>query len=191
MAYLNEEQIANIGFKSIGYNVLISDRVSFYGADRISIGNDVRIDDFCLISAGILGIDIGSHVHLAAGCYLFGMEKITLSDFSGLSSRVSIYSSSDDYMGHALTNPTIPEDYRNIESLPVFLGRHVIVGSGSIILPGSHLDDGVAIGALCLVNTYCESFGVYAGNPLRFVKERNKGLLVKEAHLNNKINCYK
>ena len=42
---LNSEQIKNIGFKTVGKNVLISDRASFYGAENIAIGDNVRIDD--------------------------------------------------------------------------------------------------------------------------------------------------
>lgn len=46
MAYLDEIQLKEMGFKSVGENVKISDKASFYGCDNISIGNNVRIDDF-------------------------------------------------------------------------------------------------------------------------------------------------
>ncbi|EJN5866086.1 dTDP-4-amino-4,6-dideoxy-D-glucose acetyltransferase VioB, partial [Escherichia coli] len=52
MAYLDEIQLKEMGFKSVGENVKISDKASFYGCDNISIGNNVRIDDFCVFSAG-------------------------------------------------------------------------------------------------------------------------------------------
>ncbi|MBM3059473.1 dTDP-4-amino-4,6-dideoxy-D-glucose acetyltransferase VioB, partial [Escherichia coli] len=57
MAYLDEIQLKEMGFKSVGENVKISDKASFYGCDNISIGNNVRIDDFCVFSAGEGGID--------------------------------------------------------------------------------------------------------------------------------------
>ena len=180
MAMLSREAIETLGFASVGENVRISDRASFYGASRIALGNDVRIDDFCVLAAGVGGILIGDYVHIAVGSSLIGAGKITMSDFSGLSSRVSIYSSSDDYSGAALTNPTVPGEYTGVTHADVFLGKHVIVGSGSVILPGVMLEEGVAVGALSLVHKRCQAFGIYAGNPARRIKERKRDLLELE-----------
>lgn len=182
MAMLTPQQVEAMGFASVGKNVQISDRASFYGADRIRIGNNVRIDDFCIFSAGQDGINIGNYVHIAAYTSLIGVAEIRLADFAGLSSRVSIYSSSDDYSGVALTNPTVPDEYKNVLHAPVYLGRHVIVGSGSVILPGVVLEDGVAVGALSLVHKSCKAFGIYAGNPARKIKDRKCDLLDLERH---------
>lgn len=81
MAILTEEQLKDVGFKSIGQNVRISDKASIYGAKNISIGSNVRIDDFVVLSAGVGGIEIGSYIHIAVFSSLIGAEKITLSDF--------------------------------------------------------------------------------------------------------------
>lgn len=183
MAMLGREAIEALGFASVGENVQISDRASFYGAGRIALGSNVRIDDFCVLAAGVSGITIGNYVHVAVGSSLIGAGKITLSDFSGLSSRVAIYSSSDDYSGAVLTNPTVPSEFTGVTHAPVFLGKHVIVGSGSVILPGVTLEEGVAVGALSLVQKNCEAFGIYAGNPARRIKERKRDLLELEQKL--------
>ncbi len=180
MAMLSREAVDQVGFASVGENVQISDRASFYGASRISIGSNVRIDDFCVLAAGVGGIELGKYVHIAVGSSLIGAGKITLSDFSGLSSRISIYSSSDDYSGATLTNPTVPNEYTGVTHADVFLGRHVIVGSGSVILPGVTLEEGVAVGALSLVTKNCAAFGIYAGNPARRISERKRDLLELE-----------
>lgn len=180
---LSRKAIERMGFASVGDNVQISDRASFYGAARIALGSNVRIDDFCVLSAGMVGmvgISIGQHVHIAVYSSLIGAGKITLSDFCNISSRVSIYSSSDDYSGATMTNPTVPSEYTGVTHAEVFLGKHVIVGSGSVILPGMTLADGVAVGALSLVNRNCEAYGVYAGNPARRINERKRDLLELE-----------
>lgn len=169
-----------MGFAAIGENIMISDRASFYNCAAISIGNSVRIDDFCVISAGIGGIHIGNHVHVAVYTSLIGAGRITLSDFTNVSSRVSIYSSNDDYSGATMTNPTVPSEYTGVTNADVFLGKHVIVGSGSVILPGVTLEEGVAIGALSLVAKSCEAFSIYAGNPARRIRERKRNLLELE-----------
>lgn len=180
MGILSRDMINALGFASVGENAQISDKASFYGAQRITLGKNIRIDDFCVLSAGNGGISIGNHVHIAVYSCLIGSGKITLSDFCNISSRVSIYSSSDDYSGAALTNPTIPNEYTNVTHADVFLGKHVIVGSASVILPGVILEEGVAIGALSLVNNNCTAFNIYAGNPIRWIKERKNDLLELE-----------
>ena len=177
MAMLPREVIESMGFASLGENVLISDRASFYGITRIKIGSNVRIDDFCVLSAGIGGIDIGCYIHSAGYCALIGGGKISLSDYCNLSSRVSIYSSNDDYSGSTLTNPTIPIEFTGVTQADVFLDKHVIVGSGSVILHGVVLEEGVAVGALSLITKSCKASGVYAGNPARRVNERKRDLL--------------
>ncbi|WP_246498712.1 acyltransferase [Ideonella paludis] len=169
-----------MGFPSVGQNVLISSKASIYGASRIKIGDNVRIDDFCVLSAGRDGIVIGSNVHIAVYSLLIGAAEIVISDFAGLSSRVSVYSSSDDYSGWTMTNPTIPDNFKNLNHASVFIGRHVIVGSGSVILPGVRIEEGAAIGALSMVSRDCESFGIYSGNPARKVKDRQRHLLSLE-----------
>jgi acetyltransferase-like isoleucine patch superfamily enzyme len=177
MAMLSPGAVELMGFASVGKNIQISDRASFYGAARIVLGDNVRIDDFCVLAAGIGGIELGKHVHIAVGSSLVGAGKITLSDFSGLSSRVSIYSSSDDYSGATMTNPTVPSEYTGATHADVFLGKHVIVGSGSVILPGVTLESGVAVGALSLISKNCKAFGIYFGNPARRIGERKRDLL--------------
>lgn len=187
MAILSQDEIKKIGFLSVGENVLISDKASFYGASRISIGNNVRIDDFCVLSAGAGGIEIGNNIHIAVYTSLIGAGKIVLKDFCNLSSRVAIYSSNDDYSGEYLTNPTIPSEFTNVTNADVYIGKHVIIGSGSVVLPGVRLEQGAAIGALSLVTKDCEEFGIYAGNPARKIKNRKKDLLEVEKNFLNAV----
>lgn len=133
--------------------------------------------NFCVLSAGVGGINIGDNIHLAVYSSLIGAEKIILSDYCNISSRVSIYSSNDDYTGTAMTNPTLPAEYTNVTHADVYLAKHVIIGCGSVVLAGGTLEEGVAVGALSLVNKNCASFGIYAGNPIRRIKECKPGIL--------------
>ncbi|NOE54062.1 acyltransferase [Vibrio cholerae] len=180
MAFLTEKQLNELGFAALGKSVLISDKASIYGAQRIKIGNNVRIDDFCVLSAGESGIEIGNYIHIAVFSSLIGAGKIILSDFVNISSRVSIYSSNDDYSGQYMTNPMVPVEYTNVTHADVFLGKHVIIGSGSVVLPGASLGEGVAIGALSLVSKSCQEYTIYSGNPAKKLKERKKDLKALE-----------
>lgn len=177
MSFMTPDEIAVLGFRHVGENCLLSSKASFYNCSNISIGNNVRIDDFCVLSAGKGGIDIGNYIHIAIYSSIMGDEKIILNDFSGLSSRVSVYSSSDDYGGHAMTNPMVADEFKKVLHAPVILDKHVIIGSGSIVLPGCHIHIGSAVGALSLVTKDIPEFEIHTGMPARKIKKRNKNLL--------------
>lgn len=184
-------QIKEMGLRSCGENVLISEKASIYGASKISLGNNVRIDDFCILSAGNGGITVGNYVHIACYSSIIGRGKVTMEDFSGLSSRVSIYSSSDDYSGKTLTNSTVPENYRYVDHRDVYISRHAIIGAGSVILPGVCIGEGCAVGALSLVKKNCDSFSVYYGNPAKKIKERFRDHLEIEKNFLEELNIEK
>ncbi|NYG31862.1 acyltransferase [Sphaerotilus montanus] len=180
MAWLTSEKIASMGFAEVGKEVYLSDKASFHNCAAIRLGTRVRIDDFCILSAGAGGIYIGSHVHVAVFSSLIGAGEIRLDDFSNISSRVAIYSSTDDFTGEAMTNPMVPARFTNVTSAPVHIGRHVVIGTGSVVLPGCVLAEGVAVGALSMVNRSCEAFGIYAGVPARLKRPRSNHLLELE-----------
>lgn len=181
--FYSNEELKEIGFKSIGANALISKKCSIYGANNISIGSNVRIDDFCILSGQI---EIANYVHVAAGVMLFGGKYgIVLEDFVGISSRCSVYSASDDYSGEALTNPTISDEYRNVTGGTVVFKKHALVGSGCTVLPNVVVGEGTSIGSMSLVNKSLDEWGIYVGIPCRRVKDRSKHLLELEEEMSN------
>lgn len=179
MAYLSEQQLANMHFKRLGNNVRISDKASIYNPETIEIGDNSRIDDFCVISGSVT---IGRNVHIAVFCNVAGGEKgVVLDDFSGLAYGCQVFSQSDDYSGRSLTNPTIPDEYKFETKAAVRLERHVIIGACSIILPGVTIAEGSSVGAMSMVTKSTLAWSVYFGVPAKKVKERSKDLLKLEA----------
>ena len=90
MGILSKEQIKEMGFARVGDNVALSDKASYYNCGKITIGNNVRIDDFCVLSAGERGIEIGNYCHFAVFTSMIGAGKISFGDFGGTSSRVRV-----------------------------------------------------------------------------------------------------
>ncbi|ABE30555.1 bacterial transferase hexapeptide family protein [Paraburkholderia xenovorans LB400] len=178
--YWADDELSKFGFRKVGTNVRVAKNCIIIGLDNISIGDNVRIDGPTVLSAASGYIRIGSHVHIGGMAFLAGGGGIELDDFSGLSQGVRIYSTSDDYSGAALTNPTVPKDFLNVKVAPVILGRHVIVGSGSIILPGCSIGEGASIGALSLVTKSLGPWGVYFGTPVKRLRARSRRLLKLE-----------
>jgi galactoside O-acetyltransferase len=184
MSYLDEHELAGMGFRRLGREVKISRKASIYNARNMAIGDHSRIDDFCILSAGDdATFSVGEHVHVACHSTLIGKADITLEAFSNLSSRVSVYSSSDDFSGAAMTNPTVPADFTHVISAPVVIGAHAVIGCGSVVLPGVTVAYGCAIGALSLVARSTEACGIYAGAPLRRLRDRERGFESAEARL--------
>lgn len=177
-SFYSEEELRSIGLKSYGKNVLISRFARIYGAESISIGNNVRIDDFCILSGNIV---LGNYIHIAAYCCLFGGKSgIEMQDFTGLSSRCAVYADSDDYSGLAMSNPMVPDKYRNVKGGRVILEKHAIVGSGTTILPNVTICEGCSVGSMSLVSKSLEQWGIYVGIPCRRLRDRNKHLLQLE-----------
>lgn len=187
--YYTSEELKDFGFLFIGKNVKVAKNCSIVGLDNIEIGDNSRIDSFSSIVAASGFVRIGRYVHIGGGSYIGGAGGVTLEDFSGLSGGVNLYSASDDYSGRSLTNPTVPAVYTGVKRAPVSLRRHVIIGSGSIVLPGCDLEEGVAVGALSLVNKNLQAWGIYSGVPCRRIAARKQGLLGKETLLEAENNA--
>lgn len=182
--HYTEADLAEEGFKHLGNNVRIARNCTIVGAENISLGDNVRIDGYCtLVAAGEGWLDIGSYVHIGGYCALLAGAGIAMEDFSGLSWGVQVYSKSDDFSGHHMTNPTVPARYTGVKGGAVRIGRHAIVGAGSVILPRVTLGEGVAVGALSLVIRSLADWGVYSGVPVTRIKDRSKDLLALEREL--------
>lgn len=181
-SFYSQEELSNLGLKRYGENVLISRNAILYNPESLEIGNNVRIDDFTTISGRVV---IEDYIHIAQFCGLYGgSEGIYMDDFSGLSSRVVIYATSNDYSGNSLTNPTVPAKYKpNDKSSSVHLGRHVIIGCTSVILPGVDIGEGTSVGAMSMVSKSLKPWAVYAGSPVKYIKERSKKLLQLEKEM--------
>jgi galactoside O-acetyltransferase len=178
MPFLSEEQLASMGFKSLGNNVRISDKAAIYNTDQIEIGDKSRIDDFCVISGKV---SIGRNVHIAVFCNIAGgSEGVTLEDFSGLAYGCQVFSQSDDYTGRTLTNPTVPAIYKHETKKAVRIGRHCIVGTNSLIFPGVTLGEGCSVGAMSMVTKSTEEWSMYFGVPAKKLKDRKRELLTLE-----------
>ena len=93
--FYNREDLQKLGFKFLGDNVLISEKTSIYNPQNISIGNNVRIDDFVILSPST-ELVIGNYIHIGCSTSIIGRGKIVIEDFAGVSGRVSIYSRRGD-----------------------------------------------------------------------------------------------
>ncbi len=183
--YFTNEELLSMGVKEIGDNCMISRKCSIYSGGGITLGNNVRIDDFCLL---VGNITIEDYVHIGAfsGLHASKDGHIVFRSFSGVSSNVHIYASSDSFDGEYITGrPGIPNECMKDICKEVVLGEYSQIGTSSVVLPYGSLGEGTAVGAMSLVNKHLESWKVYAGIPCKIIKTRSKNML--EILKNNKV----
>jgi acetyltransferase-like isoleucine patch superfamily enzyme len=173
--FLDQDELVLRDFAEVGDQVQISRHALFFGNERISIGDFVRVDAFCIISAGRLGVRIGRNVHLSAYVSVLGQASVEISDFATISARCTIFSSNDDYNGDTMTNPTVPEKYRRAQDAPVHVGPHAILGAACTVLPGVRIGESAAVGAGSLVREDVPPFAIVAGTPARIIGQRRNG----------------
>lgn len=187
-SFFSAEELRVLGLRAYGCNVKISRKCSIYQASSIVLGDNVRVDDFCILSGRI---KIGNYVHVAAYSALYaGDIGIEIGDFSNISSRVAIYAISDDYSGNSMTNPMISERYKDLQKKKVSIDRHVIIGTGCTILPGVKIAEGSAVGSMSLVKKSTEPWTINAGIPAEKKKMRSKKLLEMEKEFSRGGNAH-
>ncbi len=182
--YLTEAELAGLGAGAVGANVRVHETCVLVGLEAMRFGSNVRIDPFAVLTAAGGTLSIGDFVHLSSHLFVSAGAGVEIGDFVALSVGVKLFSRSDDYSGQHLTNPTVPADYTAPPpDGPVQIGRHVIVGAGTVILPEVSLGEGAAVGANSVVSRSLEPWGVYAGTPAARLRDRQRGLLDQEARL--------
>lgn len=182
MAWRTESEVQEL-FGQIGENVLVSTRAVFYEPGKMRIGDHSRIDDFCLLSGKV---SLGRNVHLAAYTHVAGGRLgVTFEDFSGCAYGCHVLTQSDDYSGESLTNSTVPRRFKDEQFAAVRIGRHAILGTGTIVLPGCDVGEGASVGAGSIVSQSLDNWRIYVGRPARAVSARSKRVLEVEAQYLN------
>ncbi len=168
-SFYSNEELAYLGLKKYGKNVLLSRKCSIYGGENIEIGDNVRIDDFCILSGNI---KIGSHIHISAYVALYGAMGIIMEDYTGISPRSTVFSAMDDFSGTYLIGPIHDEKLTNVTGGPVILRKFAQAGAHSVIFPNIEFGEGAICGAMSLVNKSLSPWSINVGIPARFLRNR-------------------
>jgi acetyltransferase-like isoleucine patch superfamily enzyme len=164
--------------KYLGKNVIIGKTARIRYPELVSIGDNCIIDDFCYISTTV---DLKSNVHISAGTKMIGGKNslISLDEFSTTAPNVVLSAGSDDYMD-GIATPMVPLEYKASAVIgSIKIGRHCIIGSGTVVLPNINVYDGACVGALSLVNRDMDEWTLYAGIPARKIRVRNKSNILE------------
>ena len=168
------------------------------GCDFIEVGNNVWIDDYCILIAGKTGdmkgrevkilknrdfkgeegfIYIGSSIHFAQNCLIHGFGGVLISDYVGLSTGVKIYSMSNHYQSFknksliTYSNPMVKKLPIVFIKSPIVIKENVFVSINSIILFGT-IGENSFIAPMSLVSKRIPKNSIAKGNPATVAKER-------------------
>jgi len=181
-SFLSHSELKEIGLKSIGSDVKISRNAKFYNSGGISIGDNVRIDDFCILSGTVT---LGSNIHISAYVALYGRGSIILEDYTTMSPKSIIFSQSSDWSGDYFVGVMLPDEYIKADAGPVIMKRFSALGAGSIVLPRVIINEGAGVGAMSFVKKSIPEWEIWAGNPVRFIKKRNRNIINLEKQFKN------
>lgn len=173
-SFYSREELSQIGLQSFGNDVLISRYARIYSPHEISIGDNVRIDDFCILSGEV---KLGSHIHVSPYVALYGAMGIEFEDYTGISAHSVVYSAMDDFGGEYLVGSIHPEEQTNVTGGKVLVKKFSQIGVNCVIFPNLTIDEGVAVGACSLVTKNLEPWGIYVGTPVRRIKDRSQNMV--------------
>ncbi len=118
------------------------------GSGDVHVGRNTYINSGSVIYTGN-GIKIGDHVLIAANCTLAPVNH----EFRRRDTLIV-----EQRFGRSKGGIVIEDD--------------VWLGAGTVVLDGAHIGRGAVVGACSLVRGTLEPYGIYCGNPLQKIGER-------------------
>jgi acetyltransferase-like isoleucine patch superfamily enzyme len=131
----------------LGDHVTLGNNVVFYGDGKVTIGNNVYINDGVMIFASKeSGVSIGSGTAIAPYCYITDTD-------------------------HGTKKESAVREQQNTHA-PVEIGKECWLGAHVCILKGSIVHDGAIIGAGAVVKGEIPESAIAVGVPAKVIKFR-------------------
>lgn len=153
---MNKPNLRSVGIKDVqfGENVTVVEPCNLYGC---VIGNDVFVGPFVEIQKSV---SIGNRTRVQSHSFI--CELVTVGEDCFIGHGVMFINDVFSGGGPARGDQTL---WRSTK-----IGNHVSIGSNATILP-VEVCDHVVIGAGSVVTKNITEPGVYAGNPVRIIKD--------------------
>jgi acetyltransferase-like isoleucine patch superfamily enzyme len=115
---------------------------------RVVFGRQCAISSFVHVSTGAGDFVAGDYVRIAPNCTLVGGAK-------GVHAR-----------------EVLLKDQPEEETRGIWIGDDVLIGAGSVVLPGSRIGRGAVVGAGSVVSGTVPEYAIVAGAPAKVIGER-------------------
>lgn len=179
--------------KSCGKNVIIDTGVHIDGTELISIGDNVYIDKYCIISTGkkLIGdikrkenpdfpgeegeIIIGNNIHTAQFCIIMGFGGVEIRDNFVMSSGAKIYSLTNtayDLSDKSKIISLMPYSQAPFLCSPVVIKENVWLGLNTITMPNITIEKNSFSASNSVLMCGFEENSYISGQPAKKIKER-------------------
>jgi putative colanic acid biosynthesis acetyltransferase WcaF len=135
-----------------------------------------RIGPQCLILPGVRvlmpwNLQLEDYVAIGEGANIYNFAPVRIGRMTVVSQFTYLCTGSHDYK-----RADMPLIYA-----PITIGEQVWVAAGVFVAPGVQIADGVVVGAMSVVSRNLDqTWSVYAGNPCRRLKGRDRPSLVDQ-----------
>jgi galactoside O-acetyltransferase len=167
---------------SLGEGAIIGRTVRIRKPERCSIGAHSIIDDFGYISCALR---VGRYTHIGAQAVVIGGDAyVEIGDFVNIAPGCRLIASSHDFAEGGLTGPAIPAEYSAPAIVSyVKIADHALLGTGTVVLPGVEVPEGLATGAYTLLTPKIklEPWTLYVGVPARPLRARAREAILDAA----------
>jgi putative colanic acid biosynthesis acetyltransferase WcaF len=107
-------------------------------------------------------VELGNYVQIGPRATLYSMAKIVVEDYAFVSQGAHLCCGSHD----------IESPYFQTIAKPIRVKRRAWVAAEAFVGPGVTIGEGSVLGARGVAFRDLDAFGVYAGNPAKFIKPR-------------------
>jgi len=153
------------------FNTVLS--MSFFFAARRFLLRcfGVRVGERATIHRGVKlfcpgNLRIGSRTTINYRCFLDARGRLNIGNNVNISHCVKIYT-----MGHDIDDP-----FCKTVSRPVVINDNAWIFPNVLIMPGVTIGEGAVVYPGSVVTKNLEDYTVYAGNPARAIRKRNKNI---------------
>lgn len=146
----------------------ISPRAEVELTRHLRIGRKTQIGSFTKLKATRGPLEMGSEVHVGAGCFISAGEAgVRIGDYCMISPRVSIVGTSYRY-----DRLDIPILHQERVSSGIEIGDNVWLGTGAVVMDGASVGEGVIVTPNSVVSGRVPENSIVQGNPAKVIFTR-------------------
>ena len=131
-----------------------------------SIGKNSKVYPSTFIWAP-WNLKLGTSSCLGPKVNCYNINKINIEDFCIISQGTFLCTGSHDYNSHNF----------KLISKPIKISSFVWIGAESFVGPNVIIGEGSVLGARSVCFKTLDSWGVYAGNPIKYIKKRTREII--------------
>lgn len=133
---------------------------------QIRIGKGVYISDYCKFECNNGEIIIGNDTYFNEGCKIICMEKIQIGENCLFAPNVSIYDHD-----HRFDDKKILINNQGFKTDKITIKENIWIGTNCVVTKGTVINERVVVGANSLIKGNLISNNLYAGSPVKIIKE--------------------